>query len=69
MQENNEIFEEIIEILKYNHEKLDFVEKEIDLGFSCHLYLHCRENKKIFLKLSYKKFKVANNISNMKNLS
>ncbi|SKA98237.1 Superfamily II DNA or RNA helicase [Caloramator quimbayensis] len=41
VRENDELFRELIEILKYNYEKIDFIDKKIDLGFSCPLYLHC----------------------------
>ncbi|QCX34336.1 DUF3427 domain-containing protein [Caloramator sp. E03] len=41
VRKNDELFSELIEILKYNYEKIDFIDKKIDLGFSCPLYLHC----------------------------
>ncbi len=38
---NDKIKDEIIEILKYNYNNIDFIDKKIDLGFSCSLDLHC----------------------------
>lgn len=32
---------EVCEILSYNYNNLDFVDKEVDLGFTCPLDLHC----------------------------
>lgn len=40
---SNQMFkEEIIEILKYNLEHIDFVDKKIDLPYECPLDLHCK---------------------------
>jgi superfamily II DNA or RNA helicase len=38
---NKEIVEEAIEILRYNYEHIEFVDKNVDLGVSCPLNLHC----------------------------
>jgi len=35
------IVEEAIEILQYNYLHIDFVDKSLDLGFICPIYLHC----------------------------
>lgn len=54
IKENRELFEELIEILKYNYEKLDFIDKEIDLGFPCPLDLHCTYSRdEILAALGY----------------
>ncbi|MFI3211084.1 MAG: DUF3427 domain-containing protein [Peptostreptococcaceae bacterium] len=41
IKENKNMCEELKEILIYNYEKIDFVDKNIDLGFYCPLDLHC----------------------------
>lgn len=33
--------EELVELLKYNYSKIDFVDKPVDVGFDCPLDLHC----------------------------
>ena len=33
--------QELIELLKYNYSKIDFIDKPVDLGFDCPLDLHC----------------------------
>jgi hypothetical protein len=38
---NPELLEEILEVLKFNFEAIDFVDQKIDLGFPCPLDLHC----------------------------
>ena len=38
---NKVMMEEVCEILNYNYNHIDFVDKEIDLGFICPLDLHC----------------------------
>ena len=38
---NKEMLDEIIQVLNYNFNKIDFVDKEIDLGFNCPLDLYC----------------------------
>lgn len=40
MHENRELFQEIIEILNYTYEKIDFIGKKLDLGFECPLDIH-----------------------------
>ncbi len=32
---------ELIEILRYNYNKIDFIDKSVDVGFDCPLDLHC----------------------------
>lgn len=32
---------EILEVLYYSYEKIDFVDEPVDLGFDCPLDLHC----------------------------
>ncbi len=38
---NKELMEEALDILKYNYMHIDFVDKQLDLGFVCPLDLHC----------------------------
>lgn len=38
---NREMFDELKEILKINYERIDFVDKKLNLGFPCPLDLHC----------------------------
>ncbi|MEX2104347.1 MAG: DUF3427 domain-containing protein, partial [Bacilli bacterium] len=40
--ENREMIQEVIELLKYNYEEIDFIDKEVELGFHCPIDLHCR---------------------------
>ena len=32
---------ELVELLKYNYEKIDFIDEEVNLGFDCPLDLYC----------------------------
>jgi len=41
LQQNTRMFYELIELLKYCHEKIDFVDEPLNLGFTCPLDLHC----------------------------
>jgi hypothetical protein len=38
---NKELMKEALEILQYNYLHIDFVDKQVDLGFECALSLHC----------------------------
>ncbi|MBM6839661.1 NgoFVII family restriction endonuclease, partial [Clostridium saudiense] len=38
---NRVMIEEVCEILSYNYNHINFVDKELDLGFTCPLDLHC----------------------------
>ena len=38
---NKVMMNEVFEILTYNYNHIDFVDKEVDLGFTCPLDLHC----------------------------
>lgn len=38
---NKVIMEEVCQILNYNYNRLDFIDKNVDLGFVCPLDLHC----------------------------
>ncbi len=45
LRENNKsIFDEIIELLQYNRDNIDFIEEDIDLGYDCPLELYSRYN-------------------------
>ncbi len=45
LYENRELFQEIKEVLEYNKEKINFIDKSIDLGFTCPLHLHCKYSR------------------------
>lgn len=52
--ENKELYEDIIEALNYNYEKIDFIDKRLDLGFACPLDLHCTYSRdEILTALGY----------------
>ena len=38
---NKELFEELKEILRFNYEKIDFIDKSVNIGFLCPMDLHC----------------------------
>ena len=38
---NKSMMKEVVEILKYNYNNIEFVDKKLDLGFDCPLDLHC----------------------------
>jgi len=40
--DNPVIFEEIIELLRYNRENVDFIEQDLDLGYDCPLELYAK---------------------------
>lgn len=40
--DNTSLFKEIIELLKYNREHIDFIEKDISLGYTCPLELYSK---------------------------
>ncbi|MHA1747256.1 MAG: DUF3427 domain-containing protein [Promethearchaeota archaeon] len=42
LQNNPILFKEIIEILEYNYEHINFLDKRVDLDFPCGLDLHCK---------------------------
>jgi hypothetical protein len=35
------LFNEMMEILNYNYDKIDFIDRTVDLGFDCPLDIHC----------------------------
>lgn len=45
LYENKELFEEVKEVLEYNKEKINFIDKSIDLGFIAPLHLHCKYSR------------------------
>lgn len=54
LYENRELYEEIIEVLGYNYEKIDFIDKKLDLGFPCPLDIHCTYSRdEILAALGY----------------
>ena len=57
---NPEMLKEIVEVLKYSIEEIDFVEKPIDLGFAFPLKIHSRYNRnQILVAIRRHKFKKA----------
>lgn len=47
---------EILEILYYNYEKIDFIDEPVDLGFECPLDLHCSYSRdQILVAMDYMK--------------
>lgn len=50
------MFAEILELLKFNYDHIDFIDEPVDLGFDCPLDLHCRYTRdQIFVALDYLK--------------
>ncbi len=45
LYENKELFQEIKGVLEYNKEKINFIDKSIDLGFTCPIHLHCKYSR------------------------
>ena len=41
IKESSTLFEELIELLEFRLKKIDFLDKQVDLGFDCPLDLHC----------------------------
>jgi len=41
LSKNSILFKEIIELLKYRFDKIDFIDEVVSLGFDCPLDLHC----------------------------
>lgn len=56
LKENPVMFGEMISLMQYNFEKIDFVDEPVDLGFDCPLDLHCSYTRdQIFVALDYLK--------------
>jgi len=50
------MFNELIEILEYCYDIIDFVDGDVELGFECPLNLHCKYSRdQIFVALDYMK--------------
>lgn len=48
---------ELIDLLEYNYNKIDFIDKSLDLGFECPLDLHCTYSQRQLLSgLDYNNF-------------
>ncbi|MFD3156788.1 DUF3427 domain-containing protein [Haloimpatiens sp. FM7330] len=45
IKENKEMYEEMLQILKINKEKIDFLEKKVNLGIPSPLELHCQYSR------------------------
>ncbi len=45
---------ELLDLLQYNYDRIDFVDAEVDLGFDCPLDLHCRYTRdQLLVALDY----------------
>lgn len=56
LKENPVMFGEMISLMQYNYEKIDFVDEPVDLGFDSPLDLHCSYTRdQIFVALDYLK--------------
>lgn len=54
IKSNPVMFEELMEILKYNYDRIDFIDESIDVGFDCPLDVHCQYTRdQIFVALDY----------------
>ena len=50
------MFNEMLELMQYSFDKIDFVDEPVDLGFDCPLDLHCNYTRdQIFVALDYLK--------------
>ena len=50
------MFSEMLELMQYSFDKIDFVDEPVDLGFDCPLDLHCNYTRdQIFVALDYLK--------------
>ena len=50
------MFGEMLELMRYNFDNIDFVDEPVDLGFDCPLDLHCNYTRdQIFVALDYLK--------------
>jgi hypothetical protein len=50
------LFQEMMEILEYCYEKIDFVDEEVEVGFECPLDLHCSYSRdQILVAMDYMK--------------
>ncbi|SMB85052.1 Helicase conserved C-terminal domain-containing protein [Desulfonispora thiosulfatigenes DSM 11270] len=56
IQKNLVLYSELIEILKYKFDHINFIDISIDLGFDCPLDVHCKYTRdQIFVALDYLK--------------
>ena len=46
---NKVMMKEVCEILTYNYNHINFIDKEIDLGFTCPLDLHCDYSRDVIM--------------------
>ena len=54
LKKDNNMYNELLEILRYNLETIDFVDENVELGFKCPLDLHCQYSRdQIFVALGY----------------
>ncbi len=53
---NTVLFRELIELLQYNYDKIDFIDETVDLGFNCPLDLYCTYTRdQILVAMDYMK--------------
>lgn len=56
IKENPVMYEELLEILKYNYNHIDFIDETVDLGFECPIDLHCTYTRdQILVAMDYMK--------------
>lgn len=56
IKDNPVMFTELLEILKYNYNHIDFIDEPVDLGFECPLDLHCTYTRdQILVAMDYMK--------------
>jgi superfamily II DNA or RNA helicase len=56
LKSNPVLLDEILEILKYNYNKIDFIDEKVELGFPCPLDVHCTYTRdQILVAMDYLK--------------
>ncbi len=56
LRESPVLMTEILEVLRYNFDKIDFMDERVDLGFDCPLDLHCTYTRdQILVAMDYMK--------------
>lgn len=56
LSKSKNMIKEVIELLEYNYEKIDFIDEKVNLGFNCPLDLHCNYSRdQLLVALDYLK--------------
>ena len=54
LKKNLILFNELLELLQFNYNHIDFIDEQIDVGFDCPLDVHCKYTRdQIFVALDY----------------